>query len=299
MERLNRRLPPPRSLLAFEAAARLRNFTRAAVELGVTQAAVSRHIQALERHLNCRLFERSSRSVRLTDRGAILARTVGRGLEAIAETAEEIRRADTEVTVTILANVAVSTLWLGPRLHRFSTAHPEIDVHLVAADGDWDLELTGFDLAILYGSGDWPELEVRRLFSEVLFPVVGPDWLSAHAQPDDVAALTRLRLLHVDQVAPEWINWPAWIRHFGVQVPDRLAGPKFNSYPILLDAAEAGMGVAMGSRDLIGPRLAAGRLVRLGQEEMVSPKAYWLCRAAELPPAAPARQLWTWLTETG
>ncbi|MGF1610801.1 MAG: LysR substrate-binding domain-containing protein [Kiloniellales bacterium] len=295
MVSLRKRLPPINSLVVFEAAARSLNFTRAAEELGVTQAAVSRQIAALEAHLNAKLFERLHHALRLTAKGKAFRQVVARSLDSIANSAEAIRQADTEVRVTLFANVAVATFWLNPRLPLLVKRFPETDIRLVASDEDPDDGLDGIDLAILYGDGQWPKLNAELLFGEELFPVCSPDYLRSAPAPQSPADLLRHSLLHIDQHAPDWINWRMWLQSQGVDPPRRIRGPKFNNYALLVDMAVEGRGVGLGTRHLVDRLLAEGALVRALDASLVSERGYYLVTRRDRRLSNEAQAVLRWL----
>src|SRR5262249_3922328 len=171
---LRKRLPPANSLVVFEAAARYLNFTRAAKELGVTQAAVSRQMQLLEEHLGTVLFQRSPRSLKLTPAGLRLHKAVTMGLEPIAGTAVELRRSGPQADLTVSTSVTFASYWLMSRVAKFRAAHPEIELKLVASAPVGDLASAGVDLAVRYGSGRWPGVRTVRLMDNEIFPVCAP-----------------------------------------------------------------------------------------------------------------------------
>lgn len=295
MPNLRRRLPPLNSLVVFEAAARTLNFTRAAEELGVSQAAVSRQIAGLEHYLNTRLFERLHHAVRLTDKGKAFRRVVARSLTAVADASEQIRQADTEVRVTLFANVAVASFWLTPRLPAFSRDHPGLDIRLIASDEEPDPALDNIDIAVFYGDGRWPALQAERLFGEALFPVCSPAYLASAPKLDSPADLPNHVLLHIDQHAPDWINWPTWLREMGVDVPPTIRGPKFNNYANLVAMAVEGRGICLGTRHLIDPLLAEGALVRPLDATLVSERCYYLVTRGDRRLSPECEQVLDWL----
>ncbi len=179
MVSLRRRLPPANSLVVFEAAARHLNFTRAAKELGVTQAAVSRQMQLLEEHLGTAMFQRTPRHLKLTPAGQRLYKAVTMGLEHIAGTAVELRRIGPEADLTVSSSVTFASYWLMHRVAKFRAAHPEIELKLVASAPVSDLASAGVDLAVRYGSGRWPGVRTARLMDNEIFPVCAPGYRAA------------------------------------------------------------------------------------------------------------------------
>lgn len=264
MDRLRRELPPATSLVAFEAAARLRNFTKAAAELGVSQAAVSRQVQALEANLGVSLFDRASRPLALTSEGLRLYDAVTTGLRHIAAVARDLRRATAPGTVTVAASVAVTSLWLMPRVAAFRAAHPDIALRVIAADPYTDPTRGEVDLAIRFGRGDWPSLESVPLFDDLVMPVAAPALLRSWPVPATQEALMALPLLHLEDVDPTWISWRAWFARHGVTLSGRPRDAfTFNAYPNMIQAAVDGQGVALGWAHLVRRALQRAELVRV------------------------------------
>jgi DNA-binding transcriptional LysR family regulator len=223
--RLQRRLPPLNALLAFEAAGRLQNFTAAGRELNITQAAVSRHILTLESHLGALLFTREHRAVQLTPDGARFHQTVAASLEQIAAHATELKRKSSRGIVTIGTTIAFATFWLMPRLNAFRAQEQGIDFKLMASDAPFDLTTEEIDIAIKYGTGEWPGLDSAFLFGDEIFPVCSPAFLARHPAARQLADLPHLPLLHLDDVDASWMNWPAWFAHVP-QLIGKAAMPK-------------------------------------------------------------------------
>jgi DNA-binding transcriptional LysR family regulator len=211
--RLQRRLPPLNALLAFEAAGRLQNFTAAGRELNITQAAISRHILTLEGHLGMLLFTREHRAVQLTPDGARFHQTVAASLEQIAAHAVELKRKSSRGIVTIGTTIAFATFWLMPRLNAFRAQEQGIDFKLLASDAPFDLTTEEIDIAIKYGTGDWPGLDATFLFGDEIFPVCSPAFLARHPAVRNLSELPGLPLLHLDDVDASWMNWSAWFAH--------------------------------------------------------------------------------------
>jgi LysR family glycine cleavage system transcriptional activator len=276
MATLRTTLPPINSLVVFEAAARHLNFTRAAGELGVSQAAVSRQVQLLEAHLGAALFERARRRLHLTDDGAAFQRAVNLGLEHIARAAVEIRKAHTSGVVTVSASVTFASYWLMTRLMRFRAANPDIELRLIAASPIRDLGAAGIDLAIRYGAGVWPDADATLLLDNEIWPVCSPRYLQDRAPPRVAADLLNETLLRLARPDRHWVTWDKWFEALGVT--GEIARPSvfFDNYLVLLQAALRGEGVA-----LCGARLAEDFVER---GELVNPhsarSAPSICSAA-------------------
>jgi LysR family glycine cleavage system transcriptional activator len=254
---MKRSLPPLGALVAFEAAARHRSFTRAGVELSVTQAAISHHIKALELHLGRPLFRRLPRALTVTDEGQRFAQAVAEALDRIEAATVQARSTPgtTRLVVTVLPSFAAR--WLVPRLPRFYAAHPEIDLHVVATPTLLDLEREGIDVGVRYLPRDHRDPSAEHLFDDELIAVCSPRLQKgrrALKQPRDLRHHT---LLHAESDA----DWRAWLAVVGAtEVP--LRGPLFTDASLLVQAAVAGQGVALGRSVLVYDELAVGRLVR-------------------------------------
>lgn len=251
-------LPPLMALTAFEAAGRLQSFTRAARQLNVTQAAVSRQIRLLEEHIGKKLFIRAHRSVELTAEGRNYLHTVATALSHVSAATRELRSAKGDPVLTLVADQSIAHLWLMPRLVEFRRAWPGLRIDLVASDEAKLWLAPQVDVALIHGEGDWPGHDSALLFGEEVFPVCSPDY-----RPDwpDIGALRQEILLDLDDDHWNWMNWRQWLNAQGVgaaAAPRRLT---INNYPLLIDAARRGLGVALGWRGLVDDDLAAGRLV--------------------------------------
>jgi DNA-binding transcriptional LysR family regulator len=279
MESLRKRLPPTKALVVFEATARHLSFTRAAQELHLTQAAVSRQIRTLEQNLGVLLFNREKRSVHLTPEGERLRRTVSMALGHIAETAVALRQLHNEPHINLHTTTAFGALWLMRRIGRFRAAFPDVQLRLVSSDDE--IDLFGFsgniDLSISYGRGDWPGLDATRVLEDELFPVCSPQFRDGLPDDFSIAQLPSQPLLHLDSVEPSWMSWSTWFRYMGVEIDE--AAPhatSFNNYLMIIQAAQEGQGVALGWRRLVQPFLDSGQLVRPVPDSLEADSAYYL-----------------------
>jgi LysR family glycine cleavage system transcriptional activator len=269
-------LPSLSALRFFEAAARHLSFTRAAVELHVTQGAVSHQIRALESQLGYPLFTRLPRQVLLTEEGQLLSRSVGEALAIIEQAVMRNRRLQTRGWVTVSASPSFAMRWLVPRLDDFRTAHPELDVRIAATDRLVDPRREAVDLCIRYGEGAYPGLAVTPLITDMVFPVCSPRLVGLTALAD----LPRHRLLH-DQMFPEHPDRPGWQR-WAVLAGVDLSGvssARFSHASMAIEAAIAGQGVALGRSSLVDRDLAEGRLTCPFGPRFRSPFSYWLVTA--------------------
>ncbi len=265
-------LPPLNALRAFECAARHLNFTRAAEELCVTQAAVSHQVRNLEDYLGMKLFRRSHRQLVLTEDGQIFATTVRESLTQISNASRRLRadRGSACITVSLLPSFA--SRWLVPRLWGFRDRYPDIEVRLSAFEWLVDFERDGVDLAIRYGRGQWAGCESRLLMRERIFPVCSPDFLKRHGPVTNARDLLKLNLLHDDYARQDWSQW---FEMAGLSGVSPSLGLRFSHTSLMLESAEEGQGVALAQEPLVQGELAKGRLVRLLDEAIDGDYSYW------------------------
>jgi putative choline sulfate-utilization transcription factor len=273
------RLPPLHLFHTFEAVARHRSFTLAADELCLTQSAVSRQIKALEDALGLRLFHRLHRAIDVTAEGQRLFDSVTRGLDDVSACLAALGANTTAPQITVSASVAFAWFWLMPRLERFGALQPDVDLRVLATDQPV-LPGTGeVDVAVLFGAGQWEGLQARLLFGERVYPVCSPAYLRAHPalhRPEDLMDQT---LLHLEYGKPSFggVDWRTWLVRQGVNGQPVRRGLRFNSYPMVLQAAEAGHGVALGWSYVTDPLLAEGRLVCPVDRTLETRDGYYLC----------------------
>lgn len=239
------------------------SFTAAADELCLTQSAVSRQIKALETALGRPLFLRKHRAIELTPEGRQLFEAVTRGLDEIDRCVEQIQGSSETPQITVGASVAFSYFWLMPRLERFSERHPEIDLRVLATDQAVDLTKQDADVAVLYGEGGWEGVAVQRLFAERVYPVCSPVYLRNHPELRRPSDLLDQTLLHLDGGGNIWgaVDWQVWLARQGVTGQPVRRGIRLNSYPMVLQGAEAGRGVALGWSYITDEMLESGQLV--------------------------------------
>lgn len=279
MESLRKRLPPTKALVVFEATARHLSFTRAAEELHLTQAAVSRQIGLLEQNLGVLLFNREKRAVNLTPEGRRLKRTVAMALGHIAETAVALRQIHNVPHINLHTTTAFGALWLMRRIGGFRAAFPDVQLRLVSSDDEIDLLNGNIDLSISYGEGegDWPGIDATRLLADELFPVCSPAFRSGLPDEFSIEDLPGQPLLHLESAEPTWMSWSTWFRYMDVDEERRaLRGTSFNNYLVILQAAQEGQGIALGWRQLVQPLLESGQLVRPVPDSLDADSAYYL-----------------------
>jgi DNA-binding transcriptional LysR family regulator len=263
------------SLVVLEAAARRLSFTKAAGELGVTQAAVSRQIHALERELGFALFRRLHRRVELTERGRVLSGVLSHSFNLIDQTIANVRAQSAEDELVIGATVAFTQLWLLPRISEFRRLHPDTKIRLVTQDTLIDLERDMVDVAIRYGDGAWPDGRSVFLREDDVFPVCSPAYAATHRLPETVDELLGHALLDYESANPGWISWKEWLAAFSTARPSR-AVMRLSHYTDVIHAALAGHGIALGWSCLVEDLLQQGRLVRVTDAQMRTRSAYFV-----------------------
>lgn len=310
-------LPPLSALPAFEAAARFGSFSKAGQELNTSQPAISQQIRQLERAVGQPLFRRKSQGVELTAAGEELLQAVQTGFDALREVMTRLRQPQQRLDLTVATDFAFAAYWLLPRLDRFKAEMPLVDVRILTAQHVDDLGGANADIAILFGdraatlarsgkrkSGATADAAML-LFAEGVFPVCAPSCPCGTAQgrPDWLGGAT---LLHLDDVvagsaqqarrSDRWLRWPDWLQAAGVKAP--MQGPqlRFNNYTLVLQAAIAGQGVALGWTPLVEPLIAAGQLRRAHRHVSRSARGYLasLLRPGSPTPASSA--FLDWLT---
>lgn len=265
-------MPSMEALRAFDSAARHRSFTLAARETGLTQSAISRVIGALERKVGTRLFERLGRRVVLTEAGEAYARGIEAHLDAIASATWELKRYSRGTrNLSILTLPTFGSHWLAPRLRKFAVRHPAIRLNVATRLDGFDFATGDADCALFYGNDATPGTLSDRLVDVELIPVCAPGLL-----PGGERAATdfeRLPLLQHTRLKGAWSEWLAWS---GRRHPAPEAGHGFDTFESLIQAAIAGMGVALARTLLVEADIASGRLIRLHDMAMRTEDAYCL-----------------------
>lgn len=287
---------PLRGLVVFEAAARHGTFSAAARELAMTQAAISQHVAHLEADVGVTLFERRHRGIALTATGERLLPAVREGLQALSGGVATARRAGAKRTVNILTDFGFAAWWLMPRIGELSELMPAVDVKLTTLQSHGNALDQDFDLAVLFGDGNWPGGMAQQLFAEEVYPVCAPHYLGNRPVPCSPDDLAGMRLLHLRGAgAGRWFDWADWFAAMGAPPPPRRSELEFNNYQIVLQAALLGQGVALGWPPLIDEMVAGGSLVRLSGTSITSPRGYHLIRPAGRAPANDAVRVAAWL----
>jgi DNA-binding transcriptional LysR family regulator len=289
-------LPPLKALIAFEATVRLGSMTAAARELGISQPAVSQRLRVLEEQIGAPLTQRSGQKVVATAVGESLFNDIAdsvREVEAAVHRARQLAH-NPEARLTLTAHFGFTYQWLLPRLPQLEAAFPGVRFEVIPEDDEQRLAGQRADISFTFGQLDGRSRYERLLIPEVVFAVCSPalaERLGLGATLDP-AAFAQLPLLHKDVGDARWLDWRQWCRLAGFAPPPRHRF-SYSNYPLLLGAAEAGQGIALGWIGLHDEALAAGRLVAL--QPAVRRKDYGYILRAQYPQTALVAQVLRWL----
>ncbi|WP_415845909.1 LysR family transcriptional regulator [Stutzerimonas zhaodongensis] len=253
-------LPPLNALRAFEAAARLQSVSQAAAELSVTHGAVSRQIRLLEDDLGVALFSKDGRGVKLTDEGLRLRDAAGDAFERLRSTCSELRKQTADAPFVLGCPGSLLARWFIPRLDRLNRDLPGLQLQLSASEGDLDPRRPGLDATLLYAEPPWPaDMQVFELAGERIGPVLSPHHPQCAALRDTSASALLGEALLYTASRPQ--AWPAWAKANGLQPEALRMGQGFDHLYFLLEAALAGLGVAIAPHQLVADDLRQGRLL--------------------------------------
>ena len=295
MRELERHVGSVHNLVIFEAAARLASFSAAARELGITQPAVSQAIRRLEAAIGARLFLRSHRAIALTAAGERLFEDVADGFSRILGTARQIGRTARPDHVTLLVSTAFATWWMVPRLAEFRARHPRVDLRLETLDKDLEIAAEATSLAVRRGDGYWPGYASALIAPERLLAVASPAFLARHGLPGSAADLPNLPLIHLEEPHRYRPGWPEFLKALGVNYRDQGEGLRLNDYALVLQAAMAGEGVALGWAHVCERPLQQGLLAPLGAWDWVTGQGFHLVWSASVEMSAHAVLARDWI----
>jgi len=289
---MSRDLPPLNALRAFEATARLNSVSQAAEQLHVTHGAVSRQLKALEEHLGISLFSKDGRGLKLTDAGIRLRDASGEAFDRLRVVCAELSKSSADAPFVLGCSGSLLARWFIPRLGRLNADLPDLRLHLSAGEGDLDPRRPGLDALLVFAEPPWPaDMQVFELVSERIGPVMSPRFERFESlKTAPVHALTQELLL---QTASRPQAWPSWAQQNGIDPHDLKYGQDFEHLYYLLEAASAGLGIAIAPEPLVADDLKAGRLAApWGFSETPAQLALWIPkRAAD----GRAQQLAQWL----
>lgn len=298
-----KQLPRLEFLHSFEAAARHLSFTQAAKELFLTQSAISRQIAQMEMDLGVPLFTRHHRALALTEAGLIMQRVVTDCLERLRDATVRVRGVPTLRQVSITCTPGFASLWLIPRLTRFTASHPEVDVRLSATLEVLDLARSGIDIAVRFcPKRDDSGPHATPLFEETVLPLCAPALCSQSEHPLRTPAdLAQHTLLTVDvpQGMALTVEWEPWLKIMGLSDLRLKNTLRFTQYADAVSAAVAGQGVVIGRVPLLNALLQEGKLVSpfTGASGLgaASQRAYYIAVADHAQGNADAQDFVQWL----
>ncbi|WP_203140548.1 choline sulfate utilization transcriptional regulator [Marinobacter mangrovi] len=289
-------LPPLATLQAFEVSARLGNFTAAARELGSTQSAVSQHIRRLELEVGVRLFYRRYRGVALTEQGRQFLEKVVEGLSSIAQGVEALQQHPDHRVINVGTDFAFAAYWLLPLLSKFREAHPGVEVRVVTAQESIAPDEANIDIAIQFGDGQFGQAPSRLLMYESVVPVCSPALLERYGPIRNIDDLNRLPLLQLEAAHDsKWFDWGRLFSLMGATERPREPDLTLNNYTLLVQAAIAGQGAAIGWKPMCDSMLDSGVLVPAIPRITRSDCGYYLVLPATKAVAPMTQQFCEWL----
>jgi DNA-binding transcriptional LysR family regulator len=297
MKELRRLVHSPHHLFVFEVCGRLMSFTRAAAELGVSQPAVSLAIRQLEQALGQNLFHREHRAIRLTDSGERLFDEVSISFARILKTIEDIRPVAAPALVTLSISTAFANYWVMPRLTRLHRAHPGIDLRLQVVDRDLDLQHENVSLGIRRGRGNWPGYDSASIAREELLAVASPAYLAKQGTPAAIDDLKRHQFVHLEEPFRPRPQWRDWFQSFGVDFVDSGEGLRLNDYALVIQAAMAGEGIALGWRHVTAELIKSRLLVPVVSQSWITGEEFHLIWSDKTTLSESARQVRDWIIE--
>ncbi|MDM0115558.1 LysR substrate-binding domain-containing protein [Variovorax sp. J22R133] len=286
-------LPPLELLRAFEAAARTLSFTLAAAELHLTQSAVSRQIQQLEESVGVLLFERRHRAIALTEAGRVLQRATVECIERLRDATARLRAVPAPRQIAMTCTPGFASLWLIPRLARFTASHPQVDVRVSASLEVFDLDRARLDLAVRFvamSRGTGPVL-----FEESVMPLCAPQLAATLKVPEDLTEHTLLTIEGPTHNEAPTTDWEPWLEIMKIPELHMKSTLRFSHYTDAVSAAVAGQGVVIGRLPLSQDLLRDGRLVAPFGEGASSRRGYFIEASRRAAGNADAQDFIRWL----
>lgn len=297
MRELRRLIHSPHHLFVYEVCGRLLSFTRAAEELGVSQPAVSLAIRQLEQAIGQDLFERQHRAIRLTEVGERFFHEVSNSFERLLQAAREVNRSDDADLVTLSISTAFANYWVMPRMTRLHRSHPKIDLRLQVVDKDVDLEYENVSLGIRRGRGGWPGYDSVSIAREEIYAVASPAYLAANPRPKSVEDLLTHQFIHLEEPFRPRPKWRDWFESFDIDFVDKGEGLRLNDYALVIQAAMAGEGVAIGWRHVTESLIKKRLLVPVLPQSWVTGEEFHLIWSDTTTLSDSAQQVRDWIIE--
>lgn len=283
-------IPPLSSLRSFEAVARLGSVTLAAQELHVTHSAISQQLKSLEDMLGVGLFIRDGRTLQVSEDGRLYALQVRETLLALAESTRQIKAQPRTPELVVAVMPSFGHSWLLPRIERFLERHPGTSIRLHASLTLSNLAQETIDLAVRMGRGDWPGLEKRLMFHDVLVPVAAPGFRDGNLPRTPQEIVNSPIIFTMDP-------WQPWCQAAGLDAVVPRCGLSSNDSNLVLEAVRLRHGIALLRRSLVHEAIRRGELVQLS--EFVAPYnyPYWLVLPERERPGVKRDLFATWLFE--
>jgi DNA-binding transcriptional LysR family regulator len=294
------RLPQVAFFQGFEAAARNLSFTKAAEELFVTQSAVSRQVKALEDHLGVALFERRPRALILTEAGQSLYAVTTDVLDRLQTAVDQLGSGSRARQLSVTTTTGFASLWIIPRLPRFTDLHPGIDVRISATTDMLNLERSLIDIAIRYCPSEMVPEGTRRLFGEEILPVCSPALLRDRSRPlKRPQQLKDHTLLHFDYpgAVKSFMDWGTWLSALGFGDLNPVRALHFSQYEQMIQAAINGQGVALGRQPLVNDLIHSGALIAPFKDTVVASRSYFLIQSPAAEGKPHVHQFVEWLLD--
>ncbi len=277
---LSRQLPPLGTLVVFEAAYRLRNFSRAGDEVALSQASVSRQIRQLETNLGIKLFDRQRHDVVPTAEGEALAATVHLTLRELAATAGRLRESSkTSKRFTIFSDISIASYIITPVLNEFQQKHPNLQLRVLSSYDPIEIVTDNIDIAFQVGDSKDERFHTEAIADDAVFPVCSPTFAASLPTPPTINEFLKLPLLHLEDLGRGWPDWQEFLASYNVENNQKINGLTFNSYQVCLDVAERGEGIALGWARSVQSKIDEGKLVRLSDMVMQLPNSIYTYRS--------------------
>lgn len=269
---LRRKLPPLTSLAAFEAVCRLNSFTKAAHELNLTQAAISRQIIKLEEDLGVTLFERRSHDVGLTQDGERYARTINPAINAIGDATQIMKSNKAEADqLVIFSETCMAAYRIVPRMPRFQALFPHVSIKLLTSNEAMEDVIDPFDIGFQYGPADKRLFISKSTWSDNIIVVCSPDFRDTLPEKCRIQDMQEASLIHTQKSGSGWMSWVDFFERFDATLIENKASLTFSTYNSAIDAAISGSGLVLGWRFLVNREIEEGRLVQVGDFSVPSP----------------------------
>ena len=297
MGNLRRLLPSLDALILFEAAARLRSFTRAAEEIGVSQAAVSYAVKQLEEALGEQLFLRQHRSVETTEAGERFYNNVAIGLSHIRRATEDLQRSRQQDHVTLSMSTAFASHWMLPRLATLRRELRDVDLRLHTSDKDIDLVAEHIPLGIRRGDGNWDTYGSVLFAKEILFAVAAPSYVEAMGRPNWREGIAAHTLIHAEEPYRSRPTWSDWFDALAIPYDENVNGLALNDYSLVVQAAMEGEGIALGSAHIVQLLIETDCLVKVADDVVETGYGVYVVWPKHIPLTSQTEQVCDWLIQ--